>query len=252
MDSKSALDTAGEAAVPSHGQPSLSSYIKDPISRVTPSTANTIGLLNHTLLPNLNLHATLSVVAYTAGRLTHRVEAKDWLWPSGMVINAWYNGVIYPAFKFNVPFSTSLRSLSWTQKLLLGGVTAWGARLFYRIASRGIKRGQDDPRYTEVSNNKNFWNKAFFTVFLPEAVFQSLISLSWAIPLTAPGATGTSTPPREYRALLHAAAVGLYSAGMGLEILADSQLESHKASGDESLNTSGVWSIVRHPKYVSS
>lgn len=235
MDGKHTLDAAGEAAVP------LSSS-----SRLIP--ANTLGLLNHTLLPNLNLHASLSLLAYTAGRATSRIESKDWLWPSGMVINAWYNGVISPAFKHNISLSASLRSLSWTQKLLLGGVTAWGTRLFYRIATRSIKRGKDDPRYIDFSEDKSFWSKAFFTAFLPEAVFQSLISLSWAIPLSAPASTGSPAPPSEYREVLNAAAVGLYSAGMAMEILADAQLEQHKASGNKDLNTQGVWSIVRHPK----
>lgn len=246
MESKYKTDSAGEAGIPLSIDPTKKAYLDKHITSAR--TANTLGLLNHTLLPNLNLHASLSVLAYTAGRLTRRVEVKDWLWPSGMVINAWYNGVIYPAFKYDVSIGTSLRSLSWVQKLLLGGVTAWGARLFYRIAKRSITRGKDDPRYAELSEDSSFWNKAFFTVFLPEAVFQSLISLSWTIPLVAPGATGSPAYVGEYQDLIHGAAVGLYCAGMGMEVLADAQLQKHTASGSEDLNTKGIWSIVRHPK----
>ena len=246
MESKTPFDAASETGVPI--APSRHTY---PTPR--PSffrTGNTLGVLHRVLLPNLNLHASLSLVAYIAGRLTQRVDSKDFLWPSAQVLNAWYNGVIYPVFKYNVSLTTSFRSLSWTQKLLLGGVTAWGSRLFYRIAKRSIQRGRDDPRYAELSHDADFWNKAFFTVFLPEAVFQSLISLAWTIPLTAPGACIGPAAESGAAPLLHSTAVGLYCAGLGLEVMADAQLAKHTEAGNSDLNTGGVWSIVRHPKYV--
>jgi len=63
-------------------------------------------------------------------------------------------------------------------------VTAWGTRLTYRLVSRSIKRGTDDPRDESLKSNHNFWNTAIFTSYLPEALvlFQTLI----AIPFTAP------------------------------------------------------------------
>lgn len=49
--------------------------------------------------------------------------------------------------------------------------------------------------------------------------------------------------------LAHDLAVFVFSAGFALEVLADYQLSSHKKkTGDATLNRSGVWSIVRHPK----
>ncbi|KAI4781930.1 DUF1295-domain-containing protein [Aureobasidium sp. EXF-3400] len=205
------------------------------------ATTNVLGLLHDNLLPSLNLHSSLALVAYTASRVTRRVELKDWLWPSGMVLNAWYHGVWARSSETGLSLGESLSTLGWTQKLLLGGVTLWGARLFARIATRSVKRGKDDPRYDDMNQDTSFWNKAFFTVFLPEAVFQALISLSWSVALQQ------ATPP-QYGALLHGLAIGLYTAGLNMEALADQQIEEHKKKSDD-LNRSGVFSIVRHPNY---
>lgn len=49
--------------------------------------------------------------------------------------------------------------------------------------------------------------------------------------------------------LAHDLAVLVFSAGFALEVLADYQLSKHKKkTGNATLNRSGVWSIVRHPK----
>lgn len=213
------------------------------------ATTNVLGLLHDNLLPSLNLHSSLSLLAYTASRTTGRVELKDWLWPSGMVANAWYHGVLARSWETGLSLRESFSTLGWTQKLLLGGVTIWGARLFARIASRSIKRGKDDPRYDGMNQDTSFWNKAFFTVFLPEAVFQALISLSWSVALQQ-GTLGSleATPP-EYAGLLHGLAVGMYTAGLSMEALADKQIEDHKKQSDD-LDRSGMFSIVRHPNYL--
>lgn len=208
---------------------------------------STVGILQNTLLPSLSLHSSLSLVAYTAARVTKRVELKDWLWPSGLVANAWYNAVVHPSFSENIPISSALSNLSWPQKLLLGGVTVWGTRLFYRIASRSVRRGKDDPRYDGVKQESGFWNKAFFTVFLPEAVFQAVIGLGWSVPFTTGAAGAVTSPPLDYAGLLRGLAVGLFTAGLGMEVLADAQIEHQKKQSDD-LCRSGVWSIVRHPK----
>lgn len=213
------------------------------------ATTNALGLLHDTLLPSLNLHSSLSLLAYTISRTTRRVEIKDWLWPSGMVANAWYHGVLARSWETGLSFRESFSSLGWAQKLLLGGVTLWGARLFARIASRSIKRGKDDPRYDGMNQDNSFWNKAFFTVFLPEAVFQSLISLSWSVALQQGTIGSLAATPPNYAGVLHGLAVGLYTAGFAMEAIADRQIEEHKEKSDD-LDRSGVFSIVRHPNYL--
>jgi steroid 5-alpha reductase family enzyme len=201
--------------------------------------------IQDTILPSLGLHASLSGIAYVVSRLTNRAEGKDYLWPSGLVINAWYHSVLRHTLR-GVPFPVALRQLDSTQRLVLGGVTLWGGRLFYRIVKRSIERGHDDPRYDSIKT-PSAWNLALFTKFLPEALVQTLISLSWALPLNDITDTSISAP-REYAGVVHSAAVGLFAVGLGMEVLADWQLESNKSR--EKLVRTGVWSIVRHPKYV--
>lgn len=66
--------------------------------------------------------------------------------------------------------------------------------------------------------------------------------------LTVYSARSSLSAPLEWA---HDAAVFVFSAGFALEVLADYQLNKHKKkTGNASLNREGVWSIVRHPKYV--
>lgn len=131
------------------------------------------------------------------------------------------------------------------ERLLLTGVTIWGGRLFYRIASRSLARGADDPRYeAEKKKEDDYWTKALFKTFLPEAAFQTIISLPFTAPFRHQGAVLTG-----YHPLGQALAVALFSSGFALETVADYQLEQHtQTRGEEGLLREGVWSIVRHPK----
>jgi steroid 5-alpha reductase family enzyme len=135
-----------------------------------------VGILKDTLIPSLTLHSGLAVVAYGAARYTQRLEAKDWLWPSGQVANAWWSAV-GRRLAAGMTVSQAFSRLSWHERVMLTGVTLWGGRLFYRIVSRSIQRGDDDPRYDEVKKEEGFWDTALFKVFIPEAFFQMLISL---------------------------------------------------------------------------
>jgi steroid 5-alpha reductase family enzyme len=228
------------------------------------ATFTPTGVLHNALAPSLGIHAVLSLGAYGISRLTKRVDIKDWLWPSGLVLNAWYHA-LRPAFNSNSssPVSVVLKSLPWAQQLLLGGVTVWGTRLFYRIVSRSLRRGQDDPRYAKFhgddAETEGMWNKTLFSIFGMEGLAQSLIALSWSIPLSNPvGARVTSfiTPSSAAIAeVVHNLAIALFTSGLALEILADYQLEAHKRkrsppSNSNELQRSGVWSIVRHPNYL--
>jgi steroid 5-alpha reductase family enzyme len=214
------------------------------------ASAGTVGLLESTILPSFGIQSGLSLIAYGVARSTNRVEFKDWLWPSGQVLNVWWSAIGRRAYYDGIPISRAISSLSWSEKLLVGGFTLWGGRLFYRIASRSIRRGEDDPRYEELKQEEGFWNKSFFTVFLPEAAVQALITLPFTVPFLALPSE-TFHAPSEYYDLVHGLAIGLFTAGFGLEVLADAQLDAHLAKGKSSdLQREGVWSIVRHPKYV--
>lgn len=203
-----------------------------------------VGILKDTLIPSLTLHTGLAAVAYGAARYTNRVEAKDWLWPSGQVANAWWSAVgrrIAAGFTVSQAFSR----LSWHERVMLTGVTLWGGRLFFRIARRSVQRGKDDPRYEEVKKEEGFWNTALFKVFIPEAFFQMLISLPFTAPFRHEGAVMMG-----YHPLIQMLAVGLFSTGLALETLADYQLDQYKAEGNKGILREGVWSLVRNPNYL--
>lgn len=203
-----------------------------------------VGILNDTLIPSFALHSGLAAIAYGAGRYTQRVDAKDWLWSSGQVANAWWSA-IGRRIAGGYTVSQAFGRLSWHERVILTGVSLWGGRLFYRVARRSIQRGKDDPRYDEVKTQDNFWNHALFKVFIPEALFQVLISLPFTAPFRHEGAVLMG-----YQPLLQMLAVGLFSSGLALESIADYQLDQYKAEGGKGILREGVWSLVRHPNYL--
>lgn len=204
-----------------------------------------VGILRDTLAPSLGLHSGLAIVAWGAARYTNRVEAKDWLWPSGQVLNAWWSAVGRRVYA-GLTLRQAMARLSWPERLLLSGVTLWGGRLFYRIASRSVKRGRDDPRYEQEKAEEGYWGRALFRSFIPEAFFQMLISLPFTAPFRHEGAARLTG----YHPQVQMLAVGMFSAGFAMETLADYQLDKFKAEGGTGILKDGVWSIVRHPKFV--
>jgi steroid 5-alpha reductase family enzyme len=51
-----------------------------------------------------------------------------------------------------------------------------------------------------------------------------------------------------YHPYIQMFAVGLFSAGLAMETLADYQLDQYKSEGGKGIMREGVWSIVRNPK----
>ncbi|WWD21852.1 hypothetical protein CI109_106340 [Kwoniella shandongensis] len=220
-----------------------------------------VGVLRDTLLPNLGFHLSLAVPAYLIGRSQNFLQAKDLLWPTGQVLSAWYAAIgrhviqipglglgLGSGTNATVSLSTAVRAVTTSGWLLLGGATLWGGRLLYREITRDVKRATDDPRYDEIKKEKNGWTKAFFTMFLPEALIQALISL----PFTAPFRTSLPVIPSsvDSKGYLQAAAVALFAIGFSLELIGDYQLSEHQAQRKNGLLREGVWSIVRHPNYL--
>lgn len=224
-----------------------SHFSLDPSNPIDPFA---VGILRSTLLPSIGFHSGLAVVVYAASRATDRVDGKDWLWPSGQVLNAWWCAVGSRVVSENISVGTAYSHLGYTEKLLLTSVTAWGARLFYRIASRSITRGRDDRRYDAAKKEEGFWNKALFSTFLPEALFQAVISLPFTLPFKALSASAAASPLHVHPEYTHGFAVALFSAGFAMEVLADVQLAAHQKTNRDVLDREGVWSIVRHPNYL--
>jgi steroid 5-alpha reductase family enzyme len=211
-----------------------------------------IGLTKSTILPSLGVHGGLSLIAYGIARATDRVELKDYLWPTGMIFNAWYTAIgRHMISDTPVTFGQAWSRLSYNQIALLGAATAWSARLTYRIVSRSLRRGKDDPRYEDVKTEPGFWNRAPFAIFLPEAVFQAIITLPLVLPMKDDQTYGLYGAPAAWAGFIRLCAAGLFAAGLTMESLADSQIEGHKNQAHEKgtgkILRSGVWSIVRHP-----
>jgi steroid 5-alpha reductase family enzyme len=149
----------------------------------------------------------------------------------------------------DISFPKAWSTLGWNEKVLVTGMTLWGGRLFSRMLARTLAHEEDDVRYEQVKQEKDFWSKALFTQFLPEALFQAVITLPFTISFRALPSE-TFHAPSDWYQFVHSLAVGLFSAGFILETLADAQLDKHKLNSTE-IKSDGVWSIVRHPKYVS-
>ncbi|KAL2825849.1 hypothetical protein BDW59DRAFT_145960 [Aspergillus cavernicola] len=212
---------------------------------------STIGLLQSAVLPSFNFHAAFSTIAYGVSRYTGRVEGKDWLWPTGITANAWWSAIGTHVIHGGLSVPAAWSRLSYSEKLLLAGVTAWGVRLFQRIASRSVRRGRDDPRYDATKKEPGFWNKALFTMFLPEAAAQTLISLPFVLPFRATSESIGASPVTTRASCWHSLAVFIFSVGFAMEVLADMRLAYHKKNRSmSSLCRDNVWSIVRHPNYL--
>lgn len=208
-------------------------------------TTGDVGILKSTILPSFGLYSGLSVAAYAFAKSADRLEVKDWLWPSAQVLNAWLTAIGRPMYETGITFSDTWTGLTWSEKLLLGGMTIWGTRLFARIVSRSIARGRDDPRYDTLKKEPGFWKTALYKIFLPEAIFLSFISLPITVPFSM--ADTTLSVSTNVLSTFRAFAVGLFSSGFALEVMADTQLELHRKERED-LCRHGVWSIVRHPK----
>ncbi|KAJ5937627.1 hypothetical protein N7454_003969 [Penicillium verhagenii] len=211
------------------------------------ATTGNVGILESTLLPSFKLYSGLSLAAFVAAKVTNRVEVKDWLWPSSQVLNVWWSAVGRQMYEKGIPLSTAWGKLSWTEKLLLGSVTLWGVRLFTHIACRSLARGKDDPRYEACKKESGFWTTALFKIFLPEALFLSILSL----PFTLPFNSSESAISLSVNCLnvTRAFGAGLFSAGFALEVMSDTQLELHRQERTD-LCRHGVRSLVRHPNYL--
>jgi steroid 5-alpha reductase family enzyme len=204
-----------------------------------------VGVLRDTLLPNLRFQTSLAIPVYLIGRGTDTFEAKDYLWPSGMVANAWWSSVGRRVLIDGLPFDTVWKSITYPGRLILTGVTLWGGRLFYRVLSRRLKRGHDDLRYEPLHKDPSAWNWVIWKQYLPEAIVQAFIALPFTAPFRPIPVLSFSD---DVRGVLRTVAIGLFAAGYAMEVLADYQLSRHQDEKKPGLLREGVWSIVRHPK----
>ena len=199
-----------------------------------------VGIFKDTLLPGLALQTGLAAVAYGIGRSTNAVATKDIAFPAGQVLTAWWSAVGRRWYHYGLPLDQVLRMQSRPEKLILAGVTLWGGYKAFQQATAYTKRnGEDDPKYKSAKAEEGFWNKSLLTVYLPEAIVSTIIALPWTAPFRHQGAVLSG-----YHPIAQSIAVGLFSFGFSMEVLADYQKKNFP-DGDVSL-----WKILSQPKYA--
>jgi steroid 5-alpha reductase family enzyme len=160
-----------------------------------------------------------------------RLDTVDVAWGGGFVVVAWLVAGLEP----------QVRTL-----LIAILVDIWAIRLSNHIMERSKRRGEDDPRYTELAskwNQKNYWMRAYVSVFLLQGALVLLISLptvfaagdslSFAVPLTVLGML-------------------IWVAGFATETAADYQLQQflNAKTNKGKVLDKGLWHYSRHPNYL--
>ena len=198
-----------------------------------------VGIFKDTLLPGLALQSGLAAVAYGIGRATDSVATKDIAFPAGQVLTAWWSAVGRRWYHYGLPLEQVLRMQSRPEKLLLAGVTLWGGyKAFQKATAHSKRSGKDDSRYDAAKTEEGFWNKSLLTVYLPEAIISTIVALPWTAPFRHQGAVLTG-----YHPVGQSTAVGLFSFGFAMELLADYQKENSTDSSES------LWSVLSQPKY---
>jgi steroid 5-alpha reductase family enzyme len=201
-----------------------------------------VGIFKDTLLPGFALQSGLAAVAYGVGRATDSVAIKDIAFPAGQVLTAWWSAVGRRWYHYNLPLDQVIRMQSRPEKLLLAGVTIWGGyKAFQQTSARARRSGKDDSKYNAAKAEEGFWNKSALTVYLPEAIISTIIALPWTAPFRHQGAVLTG-----YHPIAQSTAVGLFSFGFAMEVLADYQKQNSPQSSDS------LSSVLSHPKYALS
>ena len=177
---------------------------------------------------NIILTALYMTGWFVIGRSKNRLDVADVGWGGGFVIVAFSSFLVRPT--------------PWTIIILIL-VTIWGCRLAYHISKRNSGKAPD-PRYLELSSRwpaNNFWVRAYFSVFLTQALLIFLVSL----PITL---AATKSIPLRFLAL---GGVVLWLTGFLFEVLADRQLArfiSNPANKGQIMQQ-GLWRYSRHPNY---
>ena len=195
-----------------------------------------VGIFKDTLFPTFALNAGISVLAYGVGRATNTVATKDIAFPAAQVIAAWWSAVGRRWYHYGLPLEQTLRMQSRPEKLLLAGITLWGGYKLARAEYGYYKRsGDDDPKYSSMKTEEGYWNKAILNTYLPEALISTIVALPYTAPFRHQGAVLSG-----YHPIMQSVAVGLYTAGYALDVVAD--MQRGLTSGDT------VWDVLSKPK----
>lgn len=159
------------------------------------------------------------------------VSIVDLVWGPGFFLQLAIVGVMLDAISLH----------GWFLLILVG---VWSARLGVVLCARRWREGHEDARYQTIraSWGTTFWWKSLFIVFVLQAILQWLVVLG---PIS-----GMTAPPSALGPLTWLGAA-IAVAGLGLETLADRQLDTFKRTAPAgALMTTGLRAHVRHPNYA--
>jgi steroid 5-alpha reductase family enzyme len=183
------------------------------------------------LLTNLTVIAVLMILLWAASVPWRDASIADVFWGIGFVVVAWV--------------SWSIRGAAATRAwLLIGLVTAWGARLAIYLMWRKWGEGED-RRYAALRQRQapHFWWFSLFSVFLLQG------AILWFVSLTVQVAVWRNDPAP--LCWLDGLGVVLWSVGFYFEAVGDWQLARFKRNplNHDRVMDRGLWRLTRHPNY---
>lgn len=180
------------------------------------------------LLANAVLIFVVMSAAWLVARRRQRLDTVDAAW----------------GLAFIVPASLAF-GLQWQLSTVVAAVLVyiWSIRLTTHLIDRNRAR-PDDPRYKAFTKKwrGEFWQRAYFSVFLLQGALVWLISLPVILSVGKPRGTAL---------VWVGAGLALWILGFVIEAIADRQLEVFRRDPTHhghSLQT-GLWRYSRHPNY---
>ena len=180
---------------------------------------------------NLAAVAVMMVAGWLISLAYKNVTIVDSLWGLGFVLIAWLTFFVSDGYYGR-------------QILVVALVTLWGLRLCLYLSWRNWGKGED-PRYgswRKQSSNR-FWLVSLFKVFVLQALFLWVISVSLQIGLLA-------MKPDSFT-WLDGLGFIIWAAGFVFESLGDWQLARFKSdpASKGRVMDHGLWAYTRHPNY---
>lgn len=159
------------------------------------------------------------------------VTIVDSLWGLGFVLIAWITFIMSDGY--------------WGRKMVIAIlVTLWGVRLSAYLSWRNWGKGED-PRYgswREKSGDR-FWLVSLFKVFVLQALFLWLVSISLQM--------GQLWPTPDRITWLDGLGIAVWTIGFIFESVGDWQLARFRAKPTSKgrVMDRGLWAYTRHPNY---
>lgn len=158
-------------------------------------------------------------------RITNNPSVVDVGWASGLTLS----GLIY----------LSQTTLSMRTAVLSTALLMWGIRLGGYLWWTRIRKKHVDKRYTSLSQSWTIKKPiGFFINFQLQGLFIFIISMSWYF---------ISLSPSKNLNLIDIVGLILFTFSLGLESLADLQLQQFKKSHPGQVCDQKLWRLSRHP-----